>query len=163
MLVIKAIPTPGEQIRRFTKFTVGVFSKVDGSINSLKSWKFEHIFTPENDSLTVEKFINLKEELVNKLKLNQLLCIQVLIKPLVYFEPEPANGLSQSNKKGYKYRAKQEKYMGLINEGTTCYMNSLLQTYFMIKAFRRAVFDMPTDINDYKSIPFCLQRIFYNL
>ena len=70
MLVIKAIPTPGEQIRRFTKFTVGVFSKVDGSINSLKSWKFEHIFTPENDSLTVEKFINLKEELVNKLKLN---------------------------------------------------------------------------------------------
>jgi ubiquitin carboxyl-terminal hydrolase 7 len=42
-------------------------------------------------------------------------------------------------------------------------MNSLLQTLFIIKAFRRAVYLMPTNIEDFKSIPFCLQRIFYNL
>ncbi len=42
-------------------------------------------------------------------------------------------------------------------------MNSLLQTLFIIRAFRRAVYEMPTNIDDYKSIPFCIQRIFYNL
>jgi ubiquitin carboxyl-terminal hydrolase 7 len=42
-------------------------------------------------------------------------------------------------------------------------MNSLLQTLFIIRAFRRAVFQIPTNIEDFKSIPFCLQRIFYNL
>lgn len=55
------------------------------------------------------------------------------------------------------------QYNGLINEGTTCYLNSLLQTLFIIRAFRKAVYEMPTDIVDYKSVPFCLQRIFYNL
>jgi ubiquitin carboxyl-terminal hydrolase 7 len=42
-------------------------------------------------------------------------------------------------------------------------MNSLLQTLFIIRAFRKAVYAMPNAIGDYQSIPFCIQRIFYNL
>lgn len=50
---------------------------------------------------------------------------------------------------------------GLKNEGTTCYINSLLQTFFIIAPLRKAVFKMPN--NETTSIPLCLQRIFYNL
>jgi ubiquitin carboxyl-terminal hydrolase 7 len=58
------------------------------------------------------------------------------------------------------------KFKGLVNEGTTCYLNSLIQTLFFIRAFRNAVYKMPTiqkNITEIKSIPFNLQRIFYNL
>lgn len=46
-----------------------------------------------------------------------------------------------------------------MNEGTTCYMNSLLQTLFTIGAVRRAIYN----ISKSEGIPLCLQRIFYNL
>lgn len=50
---------------------------------------------------------------------------------------------------------------GIKNEGTTCYINSLLQTLFIIAPLRKAVFKMPSD--EHNTIPLCLQRIFYNL
>lgn len=53
--------------------------------------------------------------------------------------------------------------VGLVNEGTTCYLNSLLQTFYFISEFRRAVFQMPVDPGDQESIPLALQRIFYHL
>jgi ubiquitin carboxyl-terminal hydrolase 7 len=61
------------------------------------------------------------------------------------------------------------QFKGLINEGTTCYLNSLIQTLFFIREFKNAIYKMPTiqstdsKANLEKSIPFCLQRIFYNL
>ena len=50
---------------------------------------------------------------------------------------------------------------GIRNEGTTWYINSLLQTLFIIAPLRKAVFKMPSD--EHNTIPLCLQRIFYNL
>ena len=56
-----------------------------------------------------------------------------------------------------------------MNEGTTCYLNSLLQTLFMIKQFRNAIFSVPTIAEDGlntmldKKISFGLQKIFFNL
>ena len=40
----------------------------------------------------------------------------------------------------YAERPLWQQYCGLANEGTTCYLNSLLQALFMIKEVRQAVF-----------------------
>ncbi|VAI28989.1 unnamed protein product [Triticum turgidum subsp. durum] len=56
-------------------------------------------------------------------------------------------------------------YVGLKNQGATCYMNSLLQTLYHIPYFRKAVYHMPTTENDMPSgsIPLALQSLFYKL
>ena len=60
--------------------------------------------------------------------------------------------------------AAQREYNGLVNEGTTCYLNSLIQTLFFIRSFRSAIYRMPTEQqNAEMMIPLALQRIFYNL
>lgn len=35
-------------------------------------------------------------------------------------------------------------FNGLINEGTTCYLNSLIQTLFFIRPFRNAIYQLQT-------------------
>ena len=43
-------------------------------------------------------------------------------------------------------------------------MNSLLQTLFFTNELRRAVYKLPTETDDaIKSVPFGLQRVFYDL
>ncbi|KAF9172197.1 hypothetical protein BGX20_006156 [Mortierella sp. AD010] len=55
-------------------------------------------------------------------------------------------------------------YVGLKNQGATCYMNSLLQSLFFTNYFRKAVFDIPTkDDEPSKSVALALQRVFYQL
>ncbi|KAJ1389085.1 Ubiquitin specific protease, conserved site, partial [Sesbania bispinosa] len=60
---------------------------------------------------------------------------------------------------------KETGYVGLKNQGATCYMNSLLQTLYHIPYFRKAVYHMPTTENDIPSgsIPLALQSLFYKL
>jgi hypothetical protein len=56
-------------------------------------------------------------------------------------------------------------YSGLINCGSTCYMNSLLQTLYHISEFTRTVYQMPADHESeakYK-LASTLQQLFYNL
>lgn len=36
------------------------------------------------------------------------------------------------------------RHLGLVNEGTTCYLNSLVQTLFFIREFRTAIYQVPT-------------------
>eukprot|EP00898_Chlorokybus_atmophyticus_P001501 jgi/Chlat1/2351/Chrsp17S02617 len=64
------------------------------------------------------------------------------------------------------YESKKETgYVGLKNQGATCYMNSLLQTLYHIPYFRKAVYHMPTTEVDApsSSIPLALQALFYKL
>ncbi|KAI9153875.1 hypothetical protein LWI28_017843 [Acer negundo] len=66
----------------------------------------------------------------------------------------------------WSYDSKKETgYVGLKNQGATCYMNSLLQTLYHIPYFRKAVYHMPTTENDVPtgSIPLALQSLFYKL
>jgi len=60
---------------------------------------------------------------------------------------------------------KETGYVGLKNQGATCYMNSLLQTLFHIPYFRKAVYHMPTSSDDLasKSLPLALQSLFYKV
>ncbi|GER31693.1 ubiquitin carboxyl-terminal hydrolase [Striga asiatica] len=64
------------------------------------------------------------------------------------------------------YNSKKETgFVGLKNQGATCYMNSLLQTLYHIPYFRKVVYHMPTNVNDMpsSSIPLALQSLFYKL
>lgn len=54
-------------------------------------------------------------------------------------------------------------YNGIYNEGATCYVNSMLQTLNSISSFKRAVFQIPTEKDDYSSVALSLQRLFYDL
>ncbi|OSC99045.1 cysteine proteinase [Trametes coccinea BRFM310] len=63
------------------------------------------------------------------------------------------------------YDSKKETgYVGLKNQGATCYMNSLLQSLFCTRYFRKAVYQIPTeDDHPTESVPLALQRVFYHL
>ncbi|EPX73668.1 ubiquitin carboxy terminal hydrolase Ubp22 [Schizosaccharomyces octosporus yFS286] len=55
-------------------------------------------------------------------------------------------------------------YVGLKNQGATCYMNSLLQSLYIIGTFRKIVYQVPTEKDESKNgIAYALQRCFYNL
>ncbi|PWN37589.1 putative ubiquitin-specific processing protease 21 [Meira miltonrushii] len=63
------------------------------------------------------------------------------------------------------YDSKKETgYVGLKNQGATCYMNSLLQSLFCTHYFRRAVYQIPTENEQpSESVALALQRVFYLL
>ena len=62
------------------------------------------------------------------------------------------------------YDSKKETgYVGLRNQGATCYMNSLLQSLFLTSFYRRAVYTIPTEGDNLDSVPLALQRVFYLL
>lgn len=64
------------------------------------------------------------------------------------------------------YDSKKETgFVGLKNQGATCYMNSLLQFLYNINYFRQAVYHMPTTEDDdpNTSIPLALQSLFYKV
>ncbi|GLC41652.1 hypothetical protein PLESTB_000692700 [Pleodorina starrii] len=66
----------------------------------------------------------------------------------------------------YLYDSRIETgYVGLKNQGATCYMNSLLQCLFNVPYFRKAVYHMPVPENEEpsKSLPVALQSLFYRL
>lgn len=55
-------------------------------------------------------------------------------------------------------------FVGLLNQGATCYMNSFVQSIFLTNEFRSAVYKIPTEsVAPTSSIPLALQRIFYKL
>ncbi|KAF2153181.1 cysteine proteinase [Myriangium duriaei CBS 260.36] len=64
------------------------------------------------------------------------------------------------------YDSKKETGMvGLRNQGATCYLNSLLQSLYFTNAFRRAIYQIPTEqeTDARNSSAWSLQRLFYRL
>ncbi|KAI4209489.1 MAG: hypothetical protein LQ351_007566 [Letrouitia transgressa] len=63
------------------------------------------------------------------------------------------------------YNSKKETGMvGLKNQGATCYLNSLLQSLYFTNAFRKAVYQIPTENEtERKNSAWALQRLFYLL
>ncbi|PPQ74003.1 hypothetical protein CVT26_006372 [Gymnopilus dilepis] len=63
------------------------------------------------------------------------------------------------------YDSKKETgFVGLKNQGATCYMNSLLQSLYCTNYFRKAVYQIPTEDDlPTESVSLALQRVFYHL
>lgn len=62
-----------------------------------------------------------------------------------------------------KYDSKKVTgFVGLKNQGATCYLNSLLQSLYFTKVFRQAVYQIPTE-GEKDTVPAALQRLFYLL
>ncbi|UQC82690.1 ubiquitin carboxyl-terminal hydrolase [Colletotrichum lupini] len=63
------------------------------------------------------------------------------------------------------YDSKKETgYVGLRNQGATCYLNSLLQSLYFTNAFRKAIYEIPTDHEESMgNSAYTLQRLFYQL
>ena len=63
------------------------------------------------------------------------------------------------------YDSKKETGMiGLKNQGATCYLNSLLQSLYFTDAFRKAVYQIPTEEDASRTnSAWTLQRLFYRL
>ncbi|OAQ77587.1 ubiquitin C-terminal hydrolase [Purpureocillium lilacinum] len=63
------------------------------------------------------------------------------------------------------YDSKKETgYVGLKNQGATCYLNSLLQSLYFTNAFRKAVYEIPTENEQsMQNSAYTLQRLFYQL
>jgi ubiquitin carboxyl-terminal hydrolase 47 len=62
--------------------------------------------------------------------------------------------------------ARNESYLGLVNQAMTCYLNSLLQTLFMTPEFRNALYRWEFDgrvEEETKSLVFQLQKLFLSL
>ena len=83
------------------------------------------------------------------------------------------NQIKDSNKKPALTEIKEDieykkvKYIGLKNQGATCYLNSLIQTLFMTPEFRYEIFkwNFNQELNGAPedSIPLQLQKLFYRL
>lgn len=62
---------------------------------------------------------------------------------------------------------KETGFVGFKNQGATCYMNSLLQSLYMVSAFRKAVYNMPLpepgNENSGSELSYALQKVFYEL
>lgn len=112
--------------------------KLVGNLRSAK------IFTNTNSEWGFGNF--LRKDLMLQAGLHKNFYIEISLKSII-----PAETLA----------SKLKITAGLKNEGTTCYINSLLQNLFIIAPFRKAMFKMPT--SEANTIPLALQRIFYNL
>ncbi|KAH3867833.1 hypothetical protein DPMN_030970 [Dreissena polymorpha] len=103
-------------------------------------WGYSH-FLPWNDLLDPDKGY----------------CKDDRVTLQVHVSADAPHGVSWDSKK-------HTGFVGLKNQGATCYMNSLLQTLFFTNKLRRGVYVMPTDGDDpTKSVPLALQRVFYEL
>lgn len=58
-------------------------------------------------------------------------------------------------------------YRGLVNQGMTCYLNSLIEVLYMTPEFRNVLYKLQfvfnENIHESKSILFQLQKLFLNL
>ncbi|GMT36088.1 hypothetical protein PFISCL1PPCAC_27385, partial [Pristionchus fissidentatus] len=76
----------------------------------------------------------------------------------VHVQAEAPHGVSWDSRK-------HTGFVGLKNQGATCYMNSILQTLFFTNSLRKAVYQMTMspDEDPESSVALAMQRVFYDL
>ncbi|XP_042416954.1 ubiquitin C-terminal hydrolase 13-like isoform X4 [Zingiber officinale] len=138
---------------RFAHFSLAVVNQINGKYTIIKD--AQHQFNARESDWGFTSFMSLSEfydpsqgYLVND---TCVIEAEVTVRKVVDY---------------WSYDSRKETgYVGLKNQGATCYMNSLLQTLYHIPYFRKAVYHMPTTENDMPSgsIPLALQSLYYKL
>lgn len=125
----------------------------------------EAFFTEEEPHFNYGEIIGFKEQNFRKFLYHKSLPIMISIVPRLFRESDYLDYLNKSSKKAKKMRLlydenQTNEFTGIINEGNTCYMNSLLQTLYSLNYFRQAIYQLDVGKSE---IILSLQRIFYNL
>eukprot|EP00457_Paulinella_chromatophora_P000297 gb/GEZN01000297.1/.p1 GENE.gb/GEZN01000297.1/~~gb/GEZN01000297.1/.p1 ORF type:complete len:1645 (+),score=235.60 gb/GEZN01000297.1/:76-5010(+) len=171
------------QLKATNSLTIGalsLFLKMESDADELKT-KFElEIRHPKDHSKSVKRveashkwtkedlgwkemtdMRTLKEHLTDDAGFFTVaIAMEVLSGPQKKFKRPPFMGLDWDSRK-------ETGYVGIENLGATCYMNSMLQSLFLIPTFREAVYNMRTESEAKQthrkasSIALALQRLFY--
>ncbi|KAI8922962.1 hypothetical protein BC831DRAFT_473479 [Entophlyctis helioformis] len=153
----------GSRWHKCVSFSIRALNPFDPSVHSAASYA-QHRFTPEATDWGFNTFIkhsalNQKMEHTGKSILEEdQFTLQVAMKVL----KDPLGTLWHNF---VDWDSKKETgFVGLRNQGATCYLNSLLQSLYFTSYFRKATFQIPTDNDEpVKSVPLALQRLFYNM
>lgn len=150
------LDTNNSQDVKLVRFQVSILNQRD--IRESHSQDAEKRFGPNDVDWGFKEFIELK-------KVNPEVGF-ISAEGIVYFEmvihictqPYLIDPISYDSRK-------ETGFVGLQNQGATCYMNSLLQTLYLLTYFRKSVYKMPIDENEkpQDSIPLALMRVFYRL
>lgn len=130
-----------------------------------------HRFNKNETDWGFSSFIT-SRDLASRAKVNQPFAIlennKLNITGYVRVIDDSSTGVLWHNFVNYDSKA-NTGYVGLNNQGATCYLNSLLQSYYTTRVFRDLVCQIPTDVltesssSNHKAVPLALQRIFYHL
>ncbi|KAK9457513.1 hypothetical protein V1511DRAFT_455322 [Dipodascopsis uninucleata] len=123
-----------------------------------------HRFTPEEKDWGFTKFYDLRRLMVKHEDKDAPIVEddKAIITAYVKIIKDPT-GVLWHNFVNYDSK-KVTGHVGLRNQGATCYMNSLLQSLYFTKYFRKAVYQIPTENDEpISSVPLALQRLFYQL
>eukprot|EP00899_Mesostigma_viride_P017736 jgi/Mesvir1/25964/Mv20952-RA.3 len=130
---------------RYAEFSLTLVNHIDPNRSVMKDTS--HTFTPKETDWGFKEFFPLTELQRGGFIDQDTIVITASVRAR---KPQPADSFS--------YDSKETGYVGLKNQGATCYMNSLLQTIYHIPYFRRAEYHSPAG-----SIPLALQCLFYRL
>lgn len=99
-----------------------------------------HRFSEREQDWGFSSFILPRELLARGILENNRLNISACVRVI----DDSSTGMLWHDFVGYDSKQKTG-YVGLANQGATCYLNSLLQLYYVTGAFRALVYDIPTE------------------
>ncbi|CAJ0575801.1 unnamed protein product, partial [Mesorhabditis spiculigera] len=115
--------------------------------------RISHTFYPKENDWGYSQFLSC-DQLLNPESgyiRNDMIRLEVLV------SADAPHGVQWDSKK-------HAGYIGLKNQGATCYMNSLLQAFYFTNQLRKAVYEMPTEEDDSESsVALAMQRVFFDL
>ncbi|KAI5780859.1 hypothetical protein EDC01DRAFT_257890 [Geopyxis carbonaria] len=151
---------PPEDWYKCVQFGLVLWNPNDPSISTFH--QAHHRFTQEEADWGFTRFIELRELMVSTEKGRPLVENEAVNLTAYVRVMKDPTGVLWHNFVNYDSK-KETGYVGLKNQGATCYLNSLLQALYFTNSFRRAVYKIPTEDEDYSNSALALQRLFYLL